>query len=221
MSELKLNLYQKLIEIRKVVSYLKKDTEGSQYLYNPSSQVLMSVKDKMDEVGLLLIPAITDKRVNQSAIEYYDKDGRPTKRTITYFTELDMTMTWVNAENPEDKIVIPWYAQGVDIAGEKGVGKALTYAEKFFILKQFNIATNKDDPDSFQNKDETEKPNNNQPTKLSEAQVKRLFAIANSKGVDATGVKMVLMKDYKKTRAEDLTRKEYNEMIKRIENMGD
>lgn len=204
-----LNIYQKLIEVRKVVSYLKKETEGSQYKYNPSSQVLMSVKDKMNEVNLLLIPAITDKRVNQSSIEYYDKDGRPTKRTITYFTELDMTMTWVNADNPEEKIVIPWYSQGVDIAGEKGVGKALTYAEKFFILKQFNIATDKDDPDSVQ-KDE-------QIKQLSPSQVNRLFAIAKSKGVDTAGVKAVLMKDYKKTQAEDLTKQEYDEMIKRIE----
>ena len=36
--------------------------------------------------------------------------------------------------------------------GEKGVGKALTYAEKYFMLKFFNIPTDKDDPDSFQKK---------------------------------------------------------------------
>jgi hypothetical protein len=64
-------------------------------------------------------------------------------------------MTWVNAENPEETIECPWYGQGVDIAGEKGVGKALTYAEKYFILKQFNIATDKDDPDAFQGKAES------------------------------------------------------------------
>ena len=32
----------------------------------------------------------------------------------------------------------------VDIAGEKGVGKALTYGKKYFLLKFFNIATDKD-----------------------------------------------------------------------------
>src|SRR5690606_10249645 len=47
-----------------------------------------------------------------------------------------------------------WYGQGIDIAGEKGVGKALTYAEKYYLLKTFNIATDKDDPDSFQDKQE-------------------------------------------------------------------
>lgn len=52
-----------------------------------------------------------------------------------------------------------WYAQGVDIAGEKGVGKALTYAENIFI-EIFNIATDKDDPDSFQKKLDAKEPIN-------------------------------------------------------------
>jgi hypothetical protein len=63
-------------------------------------------------------------------------------------------MTWVNAEQPEETIECSWYGQGVDIAGEKGVGKALTYSEKYFMLKFFNIPTDKDDPDSFQAKHE-------------------------------------------------------------------
>jgi hypothetical protein len=149
-----MNIYQKLVEVRKAVPYLKKEAQGQQYSYTGSSQVLASVREKLDELGLLLIPRITGKKVSESPIEYKDKDGNVTKRTTTYFTELEMTMTWVNAEKPDETIECPWYGQGVDIAGEKGVGKALTYAEKYFILKQFNIATDKDDPDAFQTKSE-------------------------------------------------------------------
>ena len=69
-----------------------------------------------------------------------------------------MSFTWVNAENPEEQIECAWMGQGLD-DGEKGVGKALTYAEKYFLLKFFNIATDKDDPDSFQAKNE-ESPKN-------------------------------------------------------------
>lgn len=150
-----MNIYQKLVEVRKAVPYLKKEAQGKQYNYTGSSQVLASVRAKMDDLGLLLIPKIVGKKVSESVIEYKDDKGNPTKRTTTYFTELDMVMTWVNAEKPDEIIECPWYGQGVDIAGEKGVGKALTYAEKYFILKQFNIATDKDDPDSFQHKAET------------------------------------------------------------------
>ncbi|MGN7287536.1 ERF family protein [Shouchella rhizosphaerae] len=154
-----MNIYQKLVEVRKVVPYLQKSQQGQQYKYVGSSQVLSAVREKMDELQLLLIPSITDKTLHQSSIELF-KEGseNPFKRTITYFTEIQMTMTWVNAENPEEKIEVPWYAQGVDIAGEKGVGKALTYGEKYFLLKQFNISTDEDDPDSFQGKVEQSKP---------------------------------------------------------------
>jgi hypothetical protein len=154
----RMNIYQKLIEVRKSVPYLQKESTGAQYKYVGSSQVLASLKAKMDELQLLLIPRVTSHKVSESTIQYYsvDADKRETehvtKRTTTYFTEIDMTMTWVNAENPEETIECPWYGQGVDIAGEKGVGKALTYAEKYFMLKFFNVPTDKDDPDSFQAK---------------------------------------------------------------------
>ena len=39
---------------------------------------------------------------------------------------------------------------------EKGVGSALTYAERYFFLKYFNVPTDDDDPDSFQEKHLTE-----------------------------------------------------------------
>ena len=153
-----MNIYQKLVEVRKAVPYLQKSQQGQQYQYVGSSQVLAAVRKKMDELQLLLIPSITDKTLHLSAIEQFKDSDKPIKRTITYFTELEMKMTWVNAENPDEKIEIPWYAQGVDIAGEKGVGKALTYGEKYFLLKQFNISTDKDDPDAFQDKVEQSKP---------------------------------------------------------------
>jgi hypothetical protein len=152
-----MNIYQKLIEVRKEVPYLQKESQGAQYKYVGSSQVLANVKKKMDELQLLLIPGVVAHKVTESAVDFFDKEtDHVTKRTTTYFTELDMTMTWVNAENPEETIVSPWYGQGVDIAGEKGVGKALTYAEKYFMLKFFNIPTDKDDPDSFQKKYEND-----------------------------------------------------------------
>ncbi|GJM72960.1 hypothetical protein HMSSN036_51760 [Paenibacillus macerans] len=148
MSSEKLNIYQKLLEVRKAVSYLKKESQSSQYQYTGSAQVLASVREKINEQGLLLVPRINDKNLLTETIEY--TDGNKPKKTTTYFTELSMTMTWVNTDNPSETIECPWYSQGVDVAGEKGVGKALTYGEKYFILKFFNIPTDKDDPDAFQ-----------------------------------------------------------------------
>ena len=183
-----LNIYQKLIEVRKTVPYLKKENSGFQYKYVSSSQVLGNLKQRMDELNVLLIPKVMGKKVT---IDVYEKDGG--KRTVDYFTELDMTFTWVNADNPSETIECPWYGQGIDTSGEKGVGKALTYAEKYFMLKFFNIPTDKDDPDTFQKKtgndtdsrnQETGKQNKQQgqqPTNIDAAKAqKTIFAIFNA-----------------------------------------
>ena len=149
-----MNIYEKLIEVRKAVPYLKKENAGQQYKYVSSSQALGAVRAKIDELGLLLIPSVIDAKYSP-LLQSTSKNGN---ETITILTELTIEYTWLNAENPEEKLSVTWYGQGIDTTGEKGVGKALTYAEKYFMLKFFNIATDKDDPDAFQDKIEGKEP---------------------------------------------------------------
>lgn len=153
-----MNLHQKLIEVRKTCSYLKKDNEGFQFSYVSSSQTLGTLRQAMDQYGLLLIPRVLDHSATINKKTNTDRSGNK-KDTIEYFTELTMEFTWVDSDDPEQSITCPFYAQGVD-AREMGVGKALTYGEKYFLLKFFNIATDKDDPDSFQQKTESARPYN-------------------------------------------------------------
>lgn len=133
----KMNIHQKLVEIRKSVKFLKKESQGHGFKFTSSSQVIMSIRDKMNELNVLLIPRVTGSEV---------RDHKTQKGNHQYFTALTMEFEWVDADNPKDRFSVPWYGQGLD-DGEKGVGKALTYAEKYLILKQFNIPTDKDDPD--------------------------------------------------------------------------
>jgi hypothetical protein len=136
-----MNIHQKLIEIRKSVRYLAKDNKGYQYSYVSSAQALASVREAMNATGVLIIPDVLSSGITERETK---SGGRQ------YMTELHMRYTLVNAEDPKDTISIIWYGQGVDDA-EKGVGKALTYAEKYLILKLFNIPTDKDDPDRHAN----------------------------------------------------------------------
>lgn len=133
-----MNLYQKLIAVRKRALPLKKANQGHGFKYVSSSQVITNLRTALDENQILLIPAI--ERVEVS--EHATSQGKAWKFTCVW-----MLFTWCNADNPEEKIECHWYAQGLD-DGEKGVGKALTYAEKYFLLKFFNIPTDNDDPDS-------------------------------------------------------------------------
>ena len=140
------SVFAKLLKIRESVSYLQKEKhEGAvQFKYVSSSATLAAVREAMNKEKLVLIASITHSVLTP----FTTKNGAP-----QWMTELSMTMTWVDATTG-DEVDIVWYGQGVDNS-EKGVGKALTYAEKYFILKQFNIPTDSDDPDKFQDKHET------------------------------------------------------------------
>jgi hypothetical protein len=141
-----LNLYQKLIEVRKVVPYLQKDTQGYQYNYVSGATVLGKLKEIMDNLGLLLVPSVTNFVVG--TLEMKEK-GQIVSKNSVY---ANMTMTWINAENPEERFEVPFACFGAQDDIAKAFGSALTYSERYFLLKFFNIATDKDDPDAFQEK---------------------------------------------------------------------
>ena len=135
-----MNLYEKLLNIQKAVDSMIKDGKNTSDKYDFASDenVLDRFRPLMDDAGLLLIPEILGTAV---------REGTTRSGTVRFLTELTMTWIWHDAESGEE-LRCPWYAQGVDLAGEKGVGKALTYGEKYFLLKFFHVPTRRDDPDN-------------------------------------------------------------------------
>lgn len=197
-------LYQKLQTIHASAKYVQKSQRSTQYSYAGSSDVLGQIHELMDQEGVLLIPRVVDTEVNS----YLNA-----KKSTVYFTQLKMTMTWVNSDNPEETIECPWYAQGVDTAGEKGVGKALTYGEKYFLLKFFNIATDDMDPDSFQKNVESKK----QPDPVSNEQSETLTALfkamATATGKPEPVVKSAYLSKAHVAHINDLNCETANQMI--------
>lgn len=214
-----MNIYQKLIEVRKAVPYLQKDSEmkqgdRTQYKYNSSSQVIGAVRKKLDDLNLLLITKIIDKRVHMDTVEYEEvKNGQSKlKRTTTFFTELDLMMVWVNVDDATEQIEVPWYGQGIDTAGEKGVGKALTYAEKTFFTKEFNIPTDQMDPDVFQERIETTVTRANTLASNMIAQIKSEWQGAGGK---INELNPWVQKNYQR-RLVELSEEQGNEIIEKI-----
>ena len=161
-----MNIYQKMVAIRQAVPYLQKAANGPQYQYVSSSQTVSAVRDLLDEHSIFLKTEMLD----QTLTEF-----KTAKGALQFMTVIKMRFTWINAENPEEQIVTLWEGQGVD-NGEKGIGKAATYAEKYFILKTFNIPTDKDDPDAYQAKVEESKPE----PKATQTQIDVLKGIAGA-----------------------------------------
>lgn len=136
-----MNIYAKFLEIQRGVDRILKDAENKndKYDYVSGSKVLSVIRPMMNEHGLLLIPQVVDKDI---------LEGQTRSGTARFTVELALNMRWVDVESGET-LDIPFYANGSDLgSAERAVGKALTYGEKYHLLKLFHIPTDKDDPDS-------------------------------------------------------------------------
>ena len=221
MSE-KMNIQQKLVEVRKSIHGFNKDTKGFGFDYVSGSQILRAIKGKMDELGVLLIPRVDYDTLHWEKHEYTTKKG---EKKLDFIITMKMKYTWVNAEDPQDKIEIDWICIGQqtdDIA--KAVGTAMTYNERYFLLKFLGLPTDEDDADF--NKSAYEKNKNDNKTHeinienrwtnakpknkiLSEAQIDRIYKIAYSKGILREVVDEQVLKQMKK-KVTELTKDEYD-----------
>lgn len=149
--EREMNIYQKIIEVRKLVDFLQKDTQGYQYKYVSGSSVLNAIRPKMDEVGLILRTHISERKQDRYQYEGKDSKGQP-KTIIQFVTNITMEMTWINADDPNETLHMNWISSGEDEDPAKANGKAHTYGERYYLLKFFNIPTDNEDPDAHQKK---------------------------------------------------------------------
>lgn len=138
-------IYKKLLEVKKKVPYLQKDKKGFNYSYVTPTAVCATINPLINEQGLLLITQVIDSKSYEIPVP---TKNDPNKREWKF--DLDFIFTWVDVETGE-RVDIAWKASGCN-GEDKGLGSALTYAERYFLLKQFNIPTDSDDPDGFQNK---------------------------------------------------------------------
>ena len=219
----KLNLHQKLVEVRKSIHGFNKDKKSGSgnfgYEYVSGSQVLRAIKGKMDELGVLLIPEIDYDTMKWEKHNYKTKNGSD---KTDFIITMKMNYTWVNAESPDDKITIPWVCIGQqtdDIA--KAVGTAMTYNERYFLLKFLGLPTDEDDSDAKEIK--ADKPTQLNTTdrwtnKLSDKQISRLYAIAYSKGIDKDTVKKHVFKKFTKD-VVNMTKEEYDLVCSGYENL--
>ena len=153
-----LNLYQKLAKIRRAVEVLEKDKSGYGYKYVTDALILSKITGLMDSLHVSLIPKVVpgtmtitpysyvktkaDKRSNQ----IYDE------KNAEVLTQCEMTYTWVNDDNPDEYIEVPWIMVGQQADASQSFGSGLTYTYRYFLLKFFGISTVEDDPDTWRSR---------------------------------------------------------------------
>ena len=146
MSEYKdLNLYQKIQQVSDEVKNIEKNTVvgtgNNSYRAVADIDVLLAVKKAETKFGLVSIP-VKQELVRSDQVQKIGRDGYT---TVTFADIVKMTLRIINIDNTTEFIEVESFGRGLD-PGDKGFGKASTYARKYALLNAYKIATG-EDPD--------------------------------------------------------------------------
>ena len=149
-----MNLQQKLRKIAETADAIQKSKEGYGYRYVPEPEVLAVITGALNKYHVNIIPQINPGTLTVTPLRY-EKMDRKTKQLIPVNEVLvqgEMIYKFVNSDNPAEEAEVPWafVAQMEDAA--QAFGSALTYANRYALVKIFQIATTDTDPDEYRSK---------------------------------------------------------------------
>jgi hypothetical protein len=191
----KMNIFQKLLEIQKQVNGLGKDKSSFNYKYVTGSKVLEHIKPIMNEYGLILKQEVLS--IDNDKIDYTNSKGASKTEVLS---KVMMKFTWIDSETGErDENMFG--ANGFN-EFEKGLGSALTYAERYFLLKYFHISTDEDDIDNPNRKPEVvSKPTAN-VSRSTKATISDLSKVKEMLSKDKESTVKILEEKYELTPAQ-------------------
>ena len=139
------NIFQRMAAISDELGVVAKNTvvnAGSKNSYKAVSErdIIDAVKPLEAKYRVYSYPS--DREILES--DNLEKENNYGK-TTSFFTRVRTVYTFVNIDNPEDRFSTIVFSEGID-AGDKGSGKAMTYADKYALMKAYKISTG-DDPD--------------------------------------------------------------------------
>lgn len=198
-----MNIYEKLSkisnEIEKVAKNLEVGTGKSSYKAVGEADILKAVKPLEEKYGVYSYPyhrVIVESGVLENEAIDYSTHEKLIKKNL--YERIEVTYRFVNIEKPEEYVDIISYGDGID-SQDKSVGKAMTYADKYALMKAYKIVTG-DDPDQ----------NASQPLKSVQLKDERLQLV---KRCDALKINLEKVAFYFKKNVSDLTNDEIKQAI--------
>lgn len=206
-----LNIFQKMLKatekINTVAKNLKVDiSKTMSYKAVSESDILEAVKPIETEFGIYSYPFernVIETEVLETVKEY---NGQRTE-SKQLFMRLEVKYRFVNVDKPDEYVDITTYGDGVD-SQDKAPGKAMTYADKYALMKAYKIQTG-EDPD----KEPSGDLKGVEKTKITKATPKQIEILAKvykddnlAKLLSANGI----------TKLEDLSVQKASELIKKL-----
>ena len=140
-----MNIYEKMSAITNELGIVAKNLnvdmgKGKSYKAVQEKDVLEAVKPIEEKYRIYSYPK-ERKIIDSNILEKETQYGI----TRNLYLRIETIYEFVNIDKPEEKITMTSYADGID-SGDKATGKAMTYSDKYSLLKAYKIATG-DDPD--------------------------------------------------------------------------
>lgn len=137
-----MNIFQKISEVMKAIEYLTKDdkVEFGQTKYKAISEekVTTAVRKELVKQGIVIIPIMQESTVTELI---------RTDKSVNQRADVHTRYRIQNIDDVNDFIEVESNGSGVDTQ-DKAVGKAMTYAYKYMLLRTFAIPTG-EDPDKI------------------------------------------------------------------------
>ena len=144
-----MNLFEKMQLITNEIGVVEKGlqvrvTDKSSYKAVSERDVLDAVKPIEQKYRVFSLP-ISRKIIAQDVLEKVSEYNGKSSKTYTMYMRIETTYRFYNIDKPDEYIDTITYADGLD-TGDKASGKAMTYADKYALMKAYKISTG-DDPD--------------------------------------------------------------------------
>ena len=185
-----MNIFQKMAAITAELQTVAKNltvqqTKTSSYKAVSERDILDAVKPLETKHGVYSYPVkrtILESNLLESENEY---QGKVSKKT-TFMTRIETVYRFVNVDKPDEYIETTTFAEGIDTQ-DKGSGKAMTYADKYALMKAYKISTG-DDPDQNASEENNYRAKNTSKQQSASKQEKtprqQLIARLNELGID-------------------------------------
>lgn len=170
-------MHQVQAATRSLAANTEGQTGAARYNYVSGAKLLGVIRPLMDKLGLILTQEVVD--IKNEPITYMTRNGEKTEM----FTTAHIRFTWVDTDDGS-QVVNDFFANGMN-AWDKGLGSALTYAERYYLMKTFHIATDEDDIDALV-KDEAIRTQPSQAVQARRAASKRTAVPADEAPVKYT-----------------------------------
>lgn len=145
-----MNIYQRIDAITSELAVVAKNLTvqtGKDRSYKAVGErdIIDAVKPLEHKYGVMSYPVsreiLDDETLTSESTGY---NGTPVVKT-TFYIKIRTKYRFVNIEKPEEYIETETISDGID-SGDKGGGKAMTYGDKYALMKVYKISTG-EDPD--------------------------------------------------------------------------